>query len=645
MNTELIKIFGVTVNEPSEMLSFEKVNREAVKKGYIVHPYACTKSVLNFVKALNVDYNSTFYKTFEEVASKSRLELFFDQVLHYASTYGTDYQGEAYVPNENYKDTNEFVFDKYKVIMSVSVEEMCNKCLELLYSGIALKQCTIDACVDFVYDSVQKGEFGLKNIDIDKIKNREALVVMCKKFGLYPTNAIPLFRYIVYAATNETLLIKNRALIDKIKTFRKNVDFTKFNDKQITQLSTIFFRYKPLFLAFKDHVNGPVINKIRRLAEKNHKPLSAGLLETIVTNTMIAKYAKGEKVDMDKFNAEIEKCTNFKIIRLLQSVIEKTSVLMECFQDSIGKANGTVNSKNMYVIRNGKVFFKGAYTQYSYSDIENIVCVLNDIYNALRAKLVSNLKANIAEGTVASYIPIEGLHIAAPISEKTFVGDYPNGSYYDMKDDNIFGIFWKEDWGTRDFDLSFQDVNGNRISWNASYSNDGFVYSGDMTSARPHATECIKFGKDAKNGVFCINRYNGTQGSLFEIFMSQSKNFCEYNRRSRTNGERLPYMVDPNTIVFKTQCVSDKTQKMLAVICDGKVYLSNLNMGNSIVANYKYATAKDIYNIYVLKSKSTVMLYELLEEAGYKKVDETTKDENTIDFRTATKADIIALLS
>jgi hypothetical protein len=39
------------------------------------------------------------------------------------------------------------------------------------------------------------------------------------------------------------------------------------------------------------------------------------------------------------------------------------------------------------------------------------------------------------------------------------------------------------------------------------------------------------------------------------------------------------------------------------------------------------------------------MLYQLLEEAGYKKVDDETKDENTVDFRTATKADIIALLS
>ena len=114
MNTELIKIFGVAVSEPTEMLSFATVNTEAVKKGYIVHPDACTKSVLNFIREQNVDYNSTFYKTFEDVTSKSRFELFIDQVLHYASTYGTDYQGEAYVPNENYKDIITFTYYNWK---------------------------------------------------------------------------------------------------------------------------------------------------------------------------------------------------------------------------------------------------------------------------------------------------------------------------------------------------------------------------------------------------------------------------------------------------------------------------------------------------------------------------------------------------
>lgn len=640
MNTELIKIFGVAVSEPTEMLSFATVNTEAVKKGYIVHPDACTKSVLNFIREQNVDYNSTFYKTFEDVTSKSRFELFIDQVLHYASTYGTDYHGEAYVPNENYKDTIVFAFDKYKVITAVSKEEMCNKCLNLFYSGIALKQETIAACADFLFDCVAAKEFNSANIDVDKIQNREALVVVCSKFGKYPNNAISLFRYIVYVATNETLLIKNRNLIEKIKNSCNAFNFRNLTEKQIVALSTIFFRYKPLFLAFKCTMNSPVINKIRRLAEKNHKPLKVGMLEAMLNADYLDAYATGKvNIDVGKLNAELENCTNFKLIRLIQTLVEKTVLLMACMENK-----GVAENKNMYIIRNGKVFFKNSEMKYNPEQICNIINVLKTLKTALKSKLIENLKNNIEEGKTATYIPLEGLNIACPVSEKNFVGNYPNGSFYEVKDNNILGIFWKNEWGTRDFDLSFQDINGNRISWNTSYYNNGgtnadVVYSGDMTDANPHATECIKFRNTTQNGIFAINRYNGSEGSKFEMFMSQSEKF-DHNKV-----KTLPYMVDPNTIVFKTECISDKAQKMLAILCDGKVYLSNLSVGNGIVANYNHTSPADIYNIYVLKSQTVLMMYQLLEEAGYKKVDDEIKDENTVDFRTATKADIIALFS
>lgn len=553
MNTELIKIFGVAVSEPMEMLSFSLVNREAVKKGYIVHPDACTKSVFDFIREQNVDYNSTFYKTFEDVTSKSRFELFIDQVLHYASTYGTDYQGEAYVPNENYKDTITFTFDKYKVITAVSKEEMCNKCLNLFYSGIALKQETILACTDFLFDCVAAKEFNSANIDVDKIQNREALVVVCNNFGKYPNNAISLFRYIVYVATNETLLIKNKNLIEKIKNSCNAFNFRNLTEKQIVALSTIFFRYKPLFLAFKCTMNSPVINKIRRLAEKNHKPLKVGMLEAMLNADYLDAYASGKvNIDMGKLNAELENCTNFKLIRLIQTLVEKTVLLMACMEN-----NGVAENKNMYIVRNGKVFFKNSEMKYNPEQIYNIINVLKTLKTALKSKLIENLKNNIEEGKTATYIPLDGLNIACPVSEKNFVGNYPNGSFYEVNDNNILGIFWKNEWGTRDFDLSFQDINGNRISWNTSYYNNGgtnadVVYSGDMTDASPHATECIKFRNTTQNGIFAINRYSGSEGSKFEMFMSQSEKF-DHNKI-----KTLPYMVDPNTIVFKTECISDK---------------------------------------------------------------------------------------
>ena len=640
MNTELIKIFGVAVSEPNESVDFANLNAKAVQKGYIVHPNACTRSVEKFINSINVDYNSTFYKTFEDVTSKSRLELFIDQIFHYASTYGTDFEGETYVPNSEYAKTQKFVFDKYKVIVAVSEKEMCEKCLNLFYSGIALKEETLDACIGFVVDCVNKKTIAKSDIDLDKVQNREALVRLCKTFNIYPKDPVNLFRYIVFDTTKQTLIIKSKDLISQIKNAESKFDFTRLSDRDVEKLSTIFFRFKPLFLAFKSGKNSYIINKLRRLAEKNHKPLKTGLLESMLNNDNLKKYAAGEKFDVEKLKKELEKCTNFKIVRLLQTITEKTVILVSCIENITNSNNG-VDYKNMYIVRNGKVFFKNSSMQYSLNEIQNIVSVLRTIHGTLKSKLVENLKANIAEGKEATYIPFDGLDIACPVSEKNFVGNYPNGTRYALKDINIFGIYWKNEWGTRDFDLSYQDVDGQRISWNARYTDDRkkLAYSGDMTNADPHATECIRFPKDVENGIFAINRYSGNEGSKFEFFMSQADNF-DHNKIWT-----LPYMVDPNTITFKSECVSDKVQKMLGIVCDGNLYLSNLSVGNCIVANYSAASAADIYNIYVLKSKTVMYLYDLLEEVGYKKVDDETKDENTIDFRTATKADIIALFS
>lgn len=638
-NIELIKIFGVAVSAPAQStqtLPFATLNREAVKKGYIIHPDACTESVKEFIDQVNTDYNSTFYKTFKDVTSRSQYELFIDQVFHYVSTYGTNFTEEAYVANENCKDTHKFVFDKYTVITAVTAEEMCKKCLDLLYSGIALKQETSYACIDFLYNSVSHNNFDVSNINFDEIKNREALIMMCDKFGKYPNNAMSLFRYIVYKTTGETLIIKNAKLIELIKYNAHLFDFSKLSDEQLIQLSTVFFRFKPLFLAYKtDANNKSIINRIRRLAKTHHEPMNVGLFEKFLNNVSLKSYASNTKLSdflTRKITAEAEACTNFKLIRLLQLIAEKTVILVDCLEHA-----GAAEVKNMYVIRNGKVFFKNDVHTYTKHEIVNIISTLGDIRNILYNKLVENIKNNISKDKEATYIPINELELACPVSEKNFVGNYPNGSRYKLSPINIFGIYWRNEWGTRDFDLSFCDKNGKVFAWNGRYTHDdNIVYSGDMTNADPCATECIRFSNEIENGVFSINRYNGYEGSKFEFFMSQSNEFDRNNQN---------YMVDPNSIVFKSDCISDKSQKMLGVICNGYMYLNNLSVGNSIVADFKHASISDIYNIYVLKSQTTLMLYNVLEAAGYKKIADEEKTEDTIDFRTMTKADIIKLFS
>lgn len=78
-----------------------KLNEKAMKVGYWIHPNAANQYIEAFLKTKIVDYNSTFYKTFNDVISKTRFELLCDQLLHYITTYGTDFNyGNGYVPND-----------------------------------------------------------------------------------------------------------------------------------------------------------------------------------------------------------------------------------------------------------------------------------------------------------------------------------------------------------------------------------------------------------------------------------------------------------------------------------------------------------------------------------------------------------------
>ena len=76
-----------------------------------------TKEVSDYLDTQNVNYNSTFYKTREDVTSKDRLELFIDQITHYMT-------GD--IPND--PTTIIANYNNYKVIKSSNKEEILRRC-------------------------------------------------------------------------------------------------------------------------------------------------------------------------------------------------------------------------------------------------------------------------------------------------------------------------------------------------------------------------------------------------------------------------------------------------------------------------------------------------------------------------------------
>ena len=629
MDIRLIKLFNVALveNKKMSMDMFKQVNQLAAQVGYFVHPDVCNESVLNFLKEIEINPNATFYKEWLDVTSKSRLELAFDQILHYFTTYGTNFAlGNGYVPNTGAENVPAIKFDLFKTILPISREELMTKCWNMLCSGVALKKETMEACADFVIEEVKNGTM----INVDEIKNREALVYICTKLNIWPNNPMNLFRTIMYITTGDTLIVNNKQTINRIKSSGTVFNFNKLHENDLIKLSSIFLRFKNLFLAFKHNNtidNTSVINKLRKLAIKNHKPFVAGFWQTLFS----------EPKDIQEIKDNLAELTTYKKVALMQTCLER-----------IGN-----NENKIYIIRNGKIFFKEGCKL-----PENNMSYYINVYNVLRESVIEALKANsqkeimtfdietegVEPSVTITKVPkivkfYDGMHVTLPTSEKSFIGNYPFGTTYDLLKDNFVACYWRADWGTQDYDLSLTDSRGTKIGWNSSYYNkeQNIVYSGDMTSASPEACEVIKI-KNPKElmAVVKINQYRGNQKSKFEVLFGQTnKNYESYSH----------FMVDPNDIKFRATVEHDnKRELQVALIADNKATLMEVHSGNSIVSR-AYDKAEEYMKALANKTKYFVFAKELLEEAGYKIVDETYTGDVDIDMANLEKDTLIALMA
>jgi hypothetical protein len=162
------------------------------------------------------------------------------------------------------------------------------------------------------------------------------------------------------------MLIKNKELIRKISYSLTPFDFSRLSEKNMCDLSSIFLRFKPIFLAFKANGNGtknkPYINKLRRLAKVNHTPMAQGFWQTIFT----------EKKSVEDIIANAKSLPNYKKVALMQTCLERSNI----------------TDSHLYIVRNQKAFLRENYTP-------NTDVVYNaTVYALLRQSLVESLKAN-----------------------------------------------------------------------------------------------------------------------------------------------------------------------------------------------------------------------------------------------------------
>jgi hypothetical protein len=321
VNTLVIRLFNGVL--PSKnLLSFETVNKVSVKYGYLVAPEACTTHVLDYIESQKIDYNSTFYKKWNSVISKSRFELLIDQLIHYASTYGTNFTGTPYIP-EVAEDVP--AFSTFKVIKTITKEEVISRCEKMLFSGIALKQETIQELLAILQHLGH-------SVDIEKVKNKEAKMFLHVQTNSVPKDAVEMVRYLVYLATDKTLLIKDKVTLALIKANSHKVNLPVLVSKfGADKLSSVYFRFKEIFLSLKTRPNAKVVNRLRKLADKNHKPMKQGYFENLLSNESLINQLTLEKLDQ---------ISNFKKVLLLQTINIRLKELQNKF----------------YLVRNQKLY-------------------------------------------------------------------------------------------------------------------------------------------------------------------------------------------------------------------------------------------------------------------------------------------------
>jgi len=525
--------------------------------------------------------NKTFHKSWKKIETSSRLELLFEQLTHYASTYGTDFTGEVYLPNEQLDVPEEQI--KVRVVLALSASEINQRLLAMLQSGVALDSDTIG---DIVY---LLEEYGHKFSVNDGIKNKEAIALIADKYGIYPEDPTEFLRYCVFKSTGKTLLIKNKKTYDEIKASDFNPS-DHFKTYGLEKLSKIFNRFKPIFLSYKKKCPS-VINKISKLSKDNHVPFVQSDLNT-ATSKRINKIPEG--------------ATTFALLRSWGAI-----------QNARFCGSGRV-----FTIRNGKSFVKDGGVDY---DISTLSYNESIIVDELRKRI--NLDKSV-------YIP-DNIDYALPVSTKLFVGNIPTGTRFYGKNLGV-GIYWETKGGSDDIDLSGITENG-KVGWNASYNQNGqLLYSGDITSASKGAVEYLYSSSDKiVDTIVMSNIYRGRDDAEYSLIVGECPK--KDNNYMMNPNKTIAHI--------KSKSVEKQTVLGVVYNIDNKQCYSMVNVGAGASRVSGYGEHSELArDVFINKWKNCLTLRDALQKLGVKLVDKTECDVD-LSLDVVTKETFIDLFS
>ena len=446
--------------------------------------------------------NSSFYKTFSEMKSKSDFELFVDQILHYGSTCGEitwlQNHGDIYEPETLDNDTIIELQTKAKVftiIEGITEAELEDKINTLFSSGIALKS-------EDIADLMGLAAHYTLEINPDTVANKEVQAILGATYGVLPRDFDAFMRVVFYKVTGTTLVIKDRLRKDQfltMDTLKADAIAQLFIDYRnhygIKAITENIMRYRKYILYIRKNASNrfnKFFNFILKQSKVDKKPRVKSVMANVVDSS----------VTVDMLTKSAENATIFQIVRAINVINERLS----------GYGQDTVPVE--YRIRNGNSWITEKSFNVNSSDLQVKLYTLVAI---LRAKTNANFKDKVV------FAPID---YKVPTSTKTFVANAtPELTRIHVPGNVKIGVAWSKD---ADIDLHARTIEGDSLGWNSSYRDGGVYYSGDLTALNSHgfAAEYMLFEDYKGTAILNAHPFNlrGNSELALDIVISKDTN-------------------------------------------------------------------------------------------------------------------------
>lgn len=562
---------GLPVGEkPGTRTPSENLFSKTLERGFLFSPLVCGAYPENVLYELTQkigisgkEANSSFHKSWTKISEASIYQLVVEQIMHYYSTYGVEFlTGEehpemVYIPWEDLQIPEEGKLE-LRIIQGYTVEEIHAMMLGMLSTGIALKDITLESLL--VINRVTP----LTVDEIDSVKNREAQIVLYDTLGIVPKNPEIFLRYLVYKTTGQTMVIKNKRMREEIKKviLQGKVKLLQdyVNEYGTHGLASIFYRYKPIWLAFKNSQTRSIINRMRKDAVKYHVPAKPQMLDQLSST----KATKGN-------------------LALAQDYLSKVSIWRKLRIAQALNFRLTPSEHIIYKVRNGRMFV----TNLERNNQEDVMTFLLAAVGSIRQEIGEKFEGK------KFYIP-KGVRYGLPTTEKQFVGNFPAGTSVTVGDDMIIGIWWHNTKRRIDLDFSVQTLYG-KYGWDARYRSGSrnTLFSGDMTDAQNGASELFYLGKGNQESMQVnINYFNYTENDPVDVKLFLAKESREDLPRN--------YMVNPANILADFPLRITTKQNLVGFITPDRgeltYYFLEGGIGNSITAvNNKYTVQAITY--------------------------------------------------